>query len=179
VPASWRSAIRALTLVLVATATLTLPAAGPASADAGATVSPGGGSDSSVGGGAVGTLAQADDAEPRAQEATSDGTLPYRLLAISMAGLAGLLGVLTFWYWKATMPPARRGYLPPTEDRLRDRLGGRPPIDRVMEVDVARASTDGISDEDEAAAGTERPGSEDSDDGLGTGPDGGIIDFPL
>lgn len=84
-------------------------------------------------------LTQVDD-EPRSQEATNDGTLPYRLLAISMAGLSGLLGVLTFWYWKATTPPARRGYLPPVEDRLRDRLGSRQPIDRVMEVDVVKAN---------------------------------------
>ena len=58
--------------------------------------------------GAVGALAQGE-----AQEATSDGTLPYRILAISMAGLSAILGTLTYWYWKATTPPARRGYLPP------------------------------------------------------------------
>ncbi len=85
-------------------------------------------------------LSQVGDGEPRPQDATGDGTLPYRLLAISMAGLAGLLGVLTFWYWKATMPPARRGYLPPSDDRVRGRRGGRMPVDRVMEVDVARVS---------------------------------------
>ena len=112
---------------------------------------------------AVAGLAQVDDEEPQSQDATSDGTLPYRLLAISMAGLAGLLGVLTFWYWKATTPPARRGYLPPSDDRFRDRLGTRPPIDRVMEVDVARESAnDAVEDE--------------ADPTVGEGP---IIDFPL
>lgn len=87
---------------------------------------------------AADVLSQVGDGEPRPQDATGDGTLPYRLLAISMAGLAGLLGVLTFWYWKATMPPARRGYLPSSDDRRR--RGGRMPVDRVMEVDVARVS---------------------------------------
>ena len=30
-----------------------------------------------------------------------------------MAGLSAILGTLTYWYWKATTLPARRGYLPP------------------------------------------------------------------
>lgn len=55
----------------------------------------------------------AQDAEPsQSQRATGDGTLPFRILAAAMAGLAALLGALTFWYWKATVPPARRGYAP-------------------------------------------------------------------
>ena len=53
----------------------------------------------------------AQDVEPsQSQRATADGTLPFRILAAAMAGLAALLGALTFWYWKATVPPARCGY---------------------------------------------------------------------
>jgi hypothetical protein len=77
------------------------------------------------------------DEAPKSQEATSDGTLPYRLLAIGMAALASMLGVLTFWYWKATMPPARRGYLPPGDGE--DRASG---IQRVLEIDLAEGRVD-------------------------------------
>jgi len=57
--------------------------------------------------------AQTDDApDPTSQTATGDGTLPFRVLTVAMASLAGILGVFTYWYWRATVPPARRGYLP-------------------------------------------------------------------
>ena len=46
------------------------------------------------------------------QEVADDGTRPLRLLAVLMGLLALLLGAFTRWYWKATTPPARRGYLP-------------------------------------------------------------------
>ncbi len=49
------------------------------------------------------------------QRATSDGTAPYKVLAVGLVSLALLMGILTWFYWKATVPPARRGYLPPPE----------------------------------------------------------------
>ncbi len=57
-------------------------------------------------------LAQAAES---GQEVADDGTRPLRLLAVLMGLLALLLGVFTRWYWKATVPPARRGYLPDSE----------------------------------------------------------------
>ncbi|HEC11302.1 MAG TPA: hypothetical protein ENI86_17325 [Acidimicrobiales bacterium] len=47
------------------------------------------------------------------QSATSDGTGPYKVLSVGLVTLALLMGILTWFYWKATVPPARRGYLPP------------------------------------------------------------------
>ena len=45
-------------------------------------------------------------------QVADDGNRPLRLLAVLMGLLALLLGAFTRWYWKATTPPARRGYLP-------------------------------------------------------------------
>ncbi len=49
------------------------------------------------------------------QSATSDGTAPYKVLSVGLVSLAVLMGILTWFYWKATVPPARRGYLPPPD----------------------------------------------------------------
>jgi len=58
-------------------------------------------------------VAQTNDSpDPASQTATGDGTLPFRVLTVAMASLAGILGVFTYWYWRATVPPARRGYSP-------------------------------------------------------------------
>ncbi|MCP3935422.1 MAG: hypothetical protein GY708_08620 [Actinomycetia bacterium] len=48
----------------------------------------------------------------QAQTEVDDGTRPMRILAIALGVLALLVGVLTWFYWLATTPPARRGYLP-------------------------------------------------------------------
>ncbi len=48
----------------------------------------------------------------QAQTEVDDGTRPMRVLAIAFGVLALLVAVLTWFYWKATTPPARRGYLP-------------------------------------------------------------------
>ena len=47
-----------------------------------------------------------------AQAESGDGTKPLRILAVLLGVLALLLGALTRLYWKATIPEARRGYLP-------------------------------------------------------------------
>ncbi|NOX31218.1 MAG: hypothetical protein GXP35_14400 [Actinobacteria bacterium] len=60
-------------------------------------------------------LAQTDtpgDDGVEAQAETGDGTKPLRILAVLLGVLALLLGALTRLYWKATIPEARRGYLP-------------------------------------------------------------------
>ena len=60
------------------------------------------------------------------QTEVDDGTRPMRILAIAMGVLAVLLGVLTYFYWKATTPPARRGYLPMPDWSAEPRLERRP-----------------------------------------------------
>lgn len=66
----------------------------------------------------VGVAAAPADASQflaQAQTEVDDGTRPLRILAVAMGVLAILLAVLTWFYWKATTPPARRGYLPMPE----------------------------------------------------------------
>ncbi len=56
-----------------------------------------------------------------AQTVSGDGTKPLRILAVLLGVLALLLGALTRLYWKATIPEARRGYLP---EAPQDEYGG-------------------------------------------------------
>ncbi|MFT7650554.1 MAG: hypothetical protein ACI8Y4_005327 [Candidatus Poriferisodalaceae bacterium] len=49
-----------------------------------------------------------------AQQASGDGSLRYLLLAIGFLVLAMLLSGLWWIYFRATVPPARRPYRPPS-----------------------------------------------------------------
>ncbi len=70
---------------------------------------------------ATDTAAEADTTSTSQAEST-DGTRPLRILAILLGVLALLIGRLTYFYWAATKPAARRGYLPePGVTRSRDK----------------------------------------------------------